>query len=85
MVALKQERLDIAEKVANIPAEKPLYRVACGDLGTEPTDQKEYLDSVLGKIWDCVVLLDEADIYLEERSTKSLARNAACLSLPAGL
>ena len=66
-----------AETVAEI-AEKPLYRVTCGDLGTEPTDIEKYLESVLylGKIWDCVVLLDEADVYLEERSMESLARNA---------
>ena len=66
-----------AESVAEI-AKKPLYRVSCGDLGTEPTKVEEYLESVLylGKIWDCVVLLDEADVYLEQRSMESLARNA---------
>lgn len=66
-----------AETVAEI-AEKPLYRVTCGDLGAEPTKVEEYLESVLylGKIWNCVVLLDEADVYLEERSMESLARNA---------
>lgn len=66
-----------AETVAEI-AEKPLYRVTCGDLGTEPTAVEKYLDSVLhlGKIWDCVILLDEADVYLEERSMESLERNA---------
>ena len=39
---------------------------------------EEYLESVLylGKIWDCVVLLDEADVYLEQRSMESLSRNA---------
>ena len=66
-----------AESVAEI-AKKPLYRVSCGDLGTDPTKVEEYLESVLylGKLWDCVVLLDEADVYLEQRSMESLARNA---------
>ncbi|KAK0512987.1 hypothetical protein JMJ35_005004 [Cladonia borealis] len=66
-----------AESVAEI-AKKPLYRVSCGDLGIEPTKVEEYLESVLylGKIWDCVVLLDEADVYLEQRSMESLSRNA---------
>ena len=66
-----------AESVAEI-AKKPLYRVSCGDLGTDPTKVEEYLESVLylGKIWDCVVLLDEADVYLEQRSMESLDRNA---------
>jgi hypothetical protein len=35
-------------------AEKPLYRVTCGDIGTEPRDVEKYLHAVLylGKIWD---------------------------------
>jgi ATP-dependent 26S proteasome regulatory subunit len=52
-----------AESVAEL-AEKPLYRVTCGDIGTKPDDVESYLESALhlGKIWDCVVLLDEADV-----------------------
>jgi hypothetical protein len=36
-------------------AEKPLYRVTCGDIGTEPDAVEKYLRTVLylGKIWDC--------------------------------
>lgn len=30
----------------------------------------------LGKIWDCVVLLDEAEVFLERRSLDDLQRNA---------
>jgi SpoVK/Ycf46/Vps4 family AAA+-type ATPase len=66
-----------AETVAEI-AEKPLYRVTCGDIGTRPEEVEQYLESVLhlGKIWGCVVLLDEADVFLEERSLSQLERNA---------
>ena len=66
-----------AESVAEI-AQKPLYRVTCGDVGTDPEQVEKYLGSVLdlGKKWDCVVLLDEADVYLEERSLDNLQRNA---------
>ncbi|KAB2571245.1 ATP-dependent zinc metalloprotease FtsH [Lasiodiplodia theobromae] len=66
-----------AESVAEI-AEKPLYRVTCGDIGIEPREVEKYLESVfyLGRIWDCVVLLDEADVFLEQRSLEDLARNA---------
>ncbi|KAJ6007819.1 hypothetical protein N7540_011795 [Penicillium herquei] len=66
-----------AEGVAEI-AKKPLYRVTCGDVGTKPEDVEKYLDSVLhlGHIWDCVVLLDEADVFLEQRSLEDLQRNA---------
>ncbi|TVY31516.1 ATPase family AAA domain-containing protein, partial [Lachnellula subtilissima] len=66
-----------AESVAEI-AEKPLYRVTCGDIGTEPEEVETYLESVLhlGKIWKGVVLLDEADVFLEQRSLVDLRRNA---------
>ena len=66
-----------AESVAEI-AEKPLYRVTCGDVGTKAEDVEKYLESVfhLGKLWDCVVLLDEADVFLEQRSLEDLQRNA---------
>ena len=66
-----------AESVAEM-AEKPLYRVTCGDIGTQPEAVEKYLESVLhlGKIWDCVVLLDEADVFLEERGLADLQRNA---------
>lgn len=67
----------IAESVAEI-AEKPLYPVTCGDIGTEPHLVENYLESVLhlGNTWDCVVLLDEADVFLEQRGLEDLRRNA---------
>ncbi|KAI0021357.1 hypothetical protein F4780DRAFT_286176 [Xylariomycetidae sp. FL0641] len=82
-----------AESVAEI-AEKPLYRVTCGDIGTEASAVENYLETVLylGKIWDCgmcapfserrcthtaeVLLLDEADVFLEERTMADLQRNS---------
>jgi SpoVK/Ycf46/Vps4 family AAA+-type ATPase len=66
-----------AESVAEI-AEKPLYRVTCGDIGTKPENVERYLESVLylSKNWDCVVLLDEADVFLEQRTLNDLERNA---------
>ncbi|KAK1701989.1 hypothetical protein BDP67DRAFT_538946 [Colletotrichum lupini] len=66
-----------AESVAEI-AEKPLYRVTCGDIGTEARDVEKYLETVmyLGKTWDCVLLLDEADVFLEERTMADLQRNS---------
>ncbi|KAH6954339.1 P-loop containing nucleoside triphosphate hydrolase protein [Fusarium avenaceum] len=66
-----------AESVAEL-AEKPLFRVTCGDIGTKPEEVEKYLESVLhlGKIWGCVVLLDEADVFLEQRTLTDLERNA---------
>ncbi|KAI5459411.1 P-loop containing nucleoside triphosphate hydrolase protein [Mariannaea sp. PMI_226] len=66
-----------AESVAEL-AEKPLYRVTCGDVGTDPEAVEKYLESVLyiGTIWKAVVLFDESDVFLEERSQADLHRNA---------
>ncbi|KAI3322030.1 P-loop containing nucleoside triphosphate hydrolase protein [Xylariaceae sp. AK1471] len=66
-----------AESVAEI-AQKPLYKVTCGDIGTKAEEVEKYLEVVLllGKTWGCVVLLDEADIFLEQRSLSNLERNA---------
>lgn len=57
---------------------KPLYVVGAGDLGTDP----QTLDMNLTRIftissrWGAVVLIDEADVFLEERSFHDLMRNA---------
>ncbi|KAF5568819.1 aaa family atpase [Fusarium phyllophilum] len=66
-----------AESVAEL-AEKPLFRVTCGDIGTKPEDVEKYLESVLhlGKSWGCVVLLDEAEVFLEQQRLTDLERNA---------
>ncbi|KAK6086963.1 AAA family ATPase [Seiridium cupressi] len=66
-----------AEAVAEI-AEKPLYRVTCGDIGTKPQEVERYLELVfyLGRTWDSVILLDEADVFLEQRGLSDLDRNA---------
>ncbi|KAL3419660.1 AAA family ATPase [Phlyctema vagabunda] len=67
-----------AESVAEI-AERPLYRVTCGDIGTSAVDVEKassYLETVLnlGKMWNCVVLLDEADVFLEQRTLADMER-----------
>ncbi|KAH7144376.1 hypothetical protein B0J13DRAFT_43347 [Dactylonectria estremocensis] len=66
-----------AESIAELQ-ERPLYRVTCGDIGIEPKEVEQYLGDVLelGRSWGCVVLLDEADVFLEERSFTDQKRNA---------
>ena len=66
-----------AESLSEI-ARKPLYRVTCGDIGTKAEDVERYLETVmlLGKAWGCVVLLDEADVFLMHRSVENFERNA---------
>lgn len=41
-----------AESVAEL-AERPLYRVTCGDVGTDPEEVEKYLESAfyIGSIW----------------------------------
>lgn len=62
-------------------AEKFLYRVACGGVHTKAESVEQYLESVfhLGKLWSCVVLLDEVDVFLSQCNMKDLERNAPVL------
>ncbi|KAI4950396.1 hypothetical protein J4E91_004278 [Alternaria rosae] len=66
-----------AESIAEL-LQRPMYRVTCGDLGTNAESVEKHLESALfiGNTWDCVVLLDEADVFLEERTKMDLHRNA---------
>ncbi|KAK8250829.1 P-loop containing nucleoside triphosphate hydrolase protein [Phyllosticta capitalensis] len=66
-----------AESVAEY-TKKPLYRITSGDIGTTPSEVEKYLDVVLdlGRRWDCVVLLDEAEVFLQARTLTDLARNS---------
>lgn len=57
---------------------KPLYPITCGDLGTTPEHVEETLARTFAKTeaWDCVLLLDEADVFLAQRTRTDLNRNA---------
>ncbi|KAJ8116243.1 hypothetical protein ONZ43_g4481 [Nemania bipapillata] len=58
--------------------ERPLYRITSGELGDSVTTIEEKLGEILGRggRWGCVILLDEADIYLAKRDQNSFKRNA---------
>jgi SpoVK/Ycf46/Vps4 family AAA+-type ATPase len=63
---------------------KPLYVVTAGDLGTDAAQVEKSLGSVLElcQTWDALVLIDEADIFLEARSSHEIQRNAlVCVML----
>ncbi|RDX52360.1 P-loop containing nucleoside triphosphate hydrolase protein [Lentinus brumalis] len=57
---------------------RPLYVVGGGDLGTSASD----LDAALNRVfdiatsWKAIVLIDEADVFLEQRSLHDMERNA---------
>lgn len=66
-----------AEAIAD-ELKRPLYSVSVGELGTNPVELENRLQQVLelSASWDAVLLLDEADIYLERRVTGDPVRNA---------
>lgn len=66
-----------AEAVANAKR-KPLFTITCGDLGFSPSEVESSLKEIfrLAHLWDCVLLMDEADVFLSQRSTWDLKRNA---------
>jgi hypothetical protein len=65
-----------AESVAET-MKVPLYMMSAGDLGTEPSEVENALSNILemNTKWNAVLLLDEADVFLEARSTHDLERN----------
>ncbi|RIA96188.1 P-loop containing nucleoside triphosphate hydrolase protein [Glomus cerebriforme] len=57
---------------------RPLYAVSVGELGTSAVDLENKLSEILevASIWNAVILIDEADIFLERRSEHDIHRNA---------
>ncbi|KAL2694965.1 hypothetical protein Neosp_001554 [[Neocosmospora] mangrovei] len=66
-----------AESVAEY-TRRPLLSITAADLGHEPFELEENLLQFFKDAhdWDAIVLLDEADVYLERRSTRDLSRNS---------
>ncbi|KAF3769566.1 P-loop containing nucleoside triphosphate hydrolase protein, partial [Cryphonectria parasitica EP155] len=66
-----------AEAVA-MENNKPLFTITCGDLGLTPSEVETSLNDIfrLAHKWECVLLLDEADVFLSQRSRFDLKRNA---------
>lgn len=66
-----------AEAVAET-AKMPLYMVSSGALGSNAADIHKNLTRILhlANHWKAVLLLDEADVFLAERTLADLERNA---------
>ncbi|GMF74137.1 unnamed protein product [Aspergillus oryzae] len=62
----------------HIPGQRPLYTVTSGELGADSEDLERHLNCALdiAKAFRAVLLLDEADVFMEERSTKNISHNA---------
>ncbi|KAI1049218.1 hypothetical protein LB506_005166 [Fusarium annulatum] len=65
-----------AEAVAE-KARVPLYSMSAGDLGTVPKEVELALERALTLcgLWNAMLLLDEADVFLGARTDSDLARN----------
>lgn len=66
-----------AEGIADL-LKRPLYMVSAGELGTDPHTLEAELNKILdvAHSWGAVLLLDEADVFLERRTTHDIHRNA---------
>jgi hypothetical protein len=56
----------------------PLYIVSAGELGTDPVRLEQELQKILdiAHSWGAILLLDEADVFLEKREVHDIHRNA---------
>ncbi|KAH8929567.1 P-loop containing nucleoside triphosphate hydrolase protein [Atractiella rhizophila] len=66
-----------AESIAEL-LERPLYIISSGQLGTQAYDLEQTLRDCLqvAEQWKAVLLIDEADVFLEARSEHEMNRNA---------
>ncbi|KAJ5094968.1 hypothetical protein N7532_007259 [Penicillium argentinense] len=66
-----------AEGIAEL-LRRPLYMVSAGELGTDSRTLEGELNKILdiAHSWGAVLLLDEADIFLEKRTIHDIHRNA---------
>ncbi|KNE72953.1 hypothetical protein AMAG_20643 [Allomyces macrogynus ATCC 38327] len=62
--------------------QRPLISMGAGEMGTGPDKLEKRLQSLLtlAETWQAVLLLDEADVFMERRSTHEMYRNA-CVSI----
>ncbi|TQN64981.1 ATPase family AAA domain-containing protein FIGL1 [Colletotrichum shisoi] len=66
-----------AEAVAEV-SRRPLYSVSAGELGTDVQRVDNRLGMILEIVrrWECVLLIDEADVFLYKRGESQVERNA---------
>lgn len=57
---------------------RPLLPLTCGDMGITASDVQININKYfeLGERWGAVILMDEADVYLEQRAPDQLERNS---------
>ncbi|KAH0537570.1 hypothetical protein FGG08_005636 [Glutinoglossum americanum] len=75
-----------AECVADL-TKRPLFPVTCGDIGETASEVEENLEKnfQLAHKWGCVLLLDEADVFLQKRDKSDMKRNSLVSGQPTPL
>ncbi|KAI0404020.1 hypothetical protein F4802DRAFT_569427 [Xylaria palmicola] len=66
-----------AECVADL-FRRPLFQITSGDLGTTAKDVEDALEEnfTLASRWNSILLIDEADVFLAERTKEDFVRNS---------
>jgi len=66
-----------AESIAEM-LKTPLYSISVGELGMDIEALEKKLKEILevSSSWNAVILLDEADVFLEKRTENDIVRNA---------
>jgi hypothetical protein len=61
----------------------PLYSITAGELGSDSCSVQSNLTRAfdIAETWDAVILIDEADIFLEKRTIHDLVRNQLVSSM----
>ncbi|KAJ3573032.1 hypothetical protein NPX13_g4849 [Xylaria arbuscula] len=71
-----------AEAIAYL-YKKPLFPITSSDLGTDPWDVETKLSEIfrLANLWDCILLLDEAETLLAQRDKKDNNQKSSLVSV----
>lgn len=58
----------------------PLLSLSCGNLGNHAKEIEDKLEMLFyrAQIWNCLILLDEADVVLVERGRDQFRENEVC-------
>ena len=64
------------ESVADF-CKRPLCTISAGDIGTSPSSVELDLGKALrlAEKWSATILIDEADVFVEQRTTHDLVKN----------
>ena len=63
---------------------RPLLSLTISDIGTDSSSAEQNLNKYFSraKEWNTILLIDEADIYMERRENADLTRNSLVSSIP---